>query len=163
MDIASSEWRSYLVDALLQWQAFPSAYATGTFFDVAFPPWYSYSPEGWWAGPAGDGTRQGLINWWNPRARDYFDQMRIAFAPTKDHPRYLVIPNPDALVDNTDEPAFLAGTDGAFTENWQVIGSGPGDWNLSTHPAHHQLRYQPAEGLDDRRDSGSLRAFSVAA
>src|SRR5260370_38343715 len=58
--------------------------------------------------------------------------MRIAFAPTEAHPRSLVIQNPDALVDNTDEPAFLSGTDGAFTENWLAIGSGPGDWNLST-------------------------------
>ncbi len=132
MDISSAEWRSYLFDSLLQWQAFPTAHATGTFLDVAFPPWYSYQPNGWWAGPAGDGSREGLRTWWNPRARDYFNAMRAAFAPTLNHPRYLVIPNTDALVDNTDEPAFLDGTDGVFTENWQAIGAGPGDWNLST-------------------------------
>src|SRR5581483_11532160 len=121
MDISSTEWRSYTFDTLLQWQSFPSANATGVFLDVAFPPWYNYSPAMWWAVPAGDGTRAGLDAWWQPRARAYFDAMRTAFAPTAQHPRYLVIPNPDALVDGTDEPAFLDVTDRVFTENWQAV------------------------------------------
>ncbi|MBI5535891.1 MAG: hypothetical protein HY898_24440 [Deltaproteobacteria bacterium] len=131
MDVASTEWRSYLFDTLLEWQGYPTAKATGVFLDVGFPPWYSYQPDGWWAEPAGGASRQALIAWWNPRAKDYFNAMRAAFAPGNGHPRYLVIPNPDALVDGTDEPEFLEGTDGAFTENWQVAMSNPGDWNLS--------------------------------
>ena len=131
MDIAAPEWTSYLADTLLTWTAFPSTSATGVFFDVAFPPWFNYSPAGWWAGPAGDPSRQGLLAWWNPRASAYFDVLRTQLAPTAAHPRYLVIPNPDALVDSTDEPAFLDSTDGVFTENWQSILASPGDWNLS--------------------------------
>ncbi|HZS39454.1 MAG TPA: putative glycoside hydrolase, partial [Polyangia bacterium] len=143
MDISSTEWRSYTFDTLLQWQSFPSANATGVFLDVAFPPWYNYSPAMWWAVPAGDGTRAGLDAWWQPRARAYFDAMRTAFAPTAQHPRYLVIPNPDALVDGTDEPAFLDGTDGVFTENWQAVTASPGDWNLS---ARRICRYVTGAG-----------------
>ena len=131
MDIASSEWRDYLYSTLVDWQAYPTTNATGVFLDVAFPPWYAYQPDQWWTGPAGGSSRDALIAWWNPRAKEYFDAMRTAFAPGNGHPRYLVIPNPDALVDNTDEPQFLEGTDGAFTENWQSAMGNPGDWNLS--------------------------------
>jgi len=131
MDIAASEWRDYVFGTLVEWQAYPTANATGVFLDVAFPPWYGYQPDQWWTGPAGGGSREALIAWWNPRAKEYFEAMRTAFAPGNGHPRYLVIPNPDALVDNTDEPQFLEGTDGAFTENWQVAMTNPGDWNLS--------------------------------
>lgn len=66
-----------------------------------------------------------------PRASTYFDGVRAALAPTGQHPRYLVIPNTDALVDAIDEPEMLAGTDGVFTENWQAILANAGDWNLS--------------------------------
>jgi hypothetical protein len=69
MDIASSEWRTYLSDTLVAWQGYPSAKATGVFLDVAFFPWYSYSPAAWWSGPAGGATRQQLRDWWNPRAK----------------------------------------------------------------------------------------------
>ncbi|HMK72152.1 MAG TPA: hypothetical protein VK454_02370, partial [Myxococcaceae bacterium] len=68
MDISAPEWTSYLSGTLIAWAAFPTAQATGVFFDVAFPPWFNYSPSDWWAGPAGDGSRQGLLAWWNPRA-----------------------------------------------------------------------------------------------
>jgi hypothetical protein len=131
MDIAAPEWTSYLADTLVAWAAFPTAQATGIFFDVAFPPWFNYSPNDWWAGPSGDGSRQGLLAWWNPRASAYFDGLRTQLAPSAAHARYLVIPNPDALVDSIDEPAFLDATDGVFTENWQSILASPGDWNLS--------------------------------
>ena len=131
MDVASTEWRTYLKDTLLAWFAFPTAKATGVFFDVAFPPWYDYSPANWWTGPAGGSTRQALIAWWSPRAQAYFDYLRAQFAPMNGHPRYLVIPNTDALVDGTDEPAYLDGADGVFTENWQAIDANAGDWNLS--------------------------------
>ena len=131
MDIASTEWRGYLYDTLVEWQGYAETKATGVFLDVAFFPWYSYTPDGWWAGPAGDSSRTALRDFWNPLAADYYDGMRAAFAKTAEHPRYLVIPNTDALIDGTDEPAFLSGTDGVFTENWQRILSGPGDWNLS--------------------------------
>src|SRR5579883_635585 len=133
MDIASTEWRNYLFQTLIEWQAFPTAKSSGVFLDVAFFPWYDYSPDMWWAAPmlAGDGSRTALRDWWNPRATDYFNAMRAAFAPDANHPRYLVIPNPDALVDSTDEPAFFVGTDGAFTENWQAVTKDAGDWNLS--------------------------------
>src|SRR5262249_13744584 len=80
---------------------------------------------------AGGASRANLRDWWNPRAEAYFDAMRTAFAATSGHPRYLVIPNTDALVDGTDEPAFLAGTDGVFTENWQTILASAGDEGLS--------------------------------
>jgi hypothetical protein len=69
--------------------------------------------------------------------------MRAAFAPTANHPRYLVIPNTDALVDGTDEPAFLDGSDGAFTENWQSLLASSGDWNLS---ARRIAKYVTAQG-----------------
>jgi MYXO-CTERM domain-containing protein len=131
MDIASPEWRGYLGQTLLDWAAFPSAKATGFFLDVAFPPWYNYSPADWWTEPAGGSSRQALLAWWSPRAQAYFDALRTEFQPGVNHPRYLVVPNPDALVDSTDEPAFLDGTDGVFTENWQAILANPGDWNLS--------------------------------
>src|SRR5262249_47821021 len=131
MDIASPDWQTYLFEPLLTWQSWASAGATGAFLDVAFPPWYRYRPDQWWAEPAGDSTREALSAWWRPRATAYFDAMRAAFAPDGTHPRYLVIPNPDALVDFIDEPDFLQGTDGAFTENWQAIAANPADWNLS--------------------------------
>jgi MYXO-CTERM domain-containing protein len=131
MDISSAEWRSYLYETLITWQGYASAKATGVFLDVAFPPWYNYSPNMWWAGPAGGSSRVALRDWWNPLAKDYYDAMRAAFAASAAHPRYLVIPNTDALVDGTDEPAFLDGTDGVFTENWQSMLASAGDWNLS--------------------------------
>jgi hypothetical protein len=132
MDVASSEWRSYLFDTLVAWQGYPSAKATGVFLDVAFPPWYNYQPDMWWAGVApGGGSRTSLRDFWNPRALAYYEAMRAAFAPNANHPRYLVIPNTDALIDGTDEPAFLDGTDGVFTENWQGILGSPGDERLS--------------------------------
>ncbi|HEX4340258.1 MAG TPA: putative glycoside hydrolase [Polyangiaceae bacterium] len=131
MDISSVEWRSYLFDTLVAWQAFPATKATGVFLDVAFPPWLNYSPDGWWSTVAGGSSRAALRDFWNPRARDYFDAMRAAFAASASHPRYLVIPNTDALVDSTDEPAFLDGTDGVFTENWQTWLGSAGDENLS--------------------------------
>ncbi len=131
MDVASTEWRTYLADTLLKWMAFATTKATGVFFDVAFPPWYMYAPATWWTGPAGGSSRQALITWWSPRAQAYFDFLRTQFAPTGAHPRYLVLPNTDALVDGTDEPAYLDGTDGVFTENWQAVLANAGDWNLS--------------------------------
>jgi hypothetical protein len=131
MDLASDEWRSYVYDTLVQWQGYASDRADGVFLDVAFFPWYSYTPDAWWAEPAGDSSRSALRDFWNPLATSYYTGMRAAFAENGEHPRYLVIPNTDALVDGTDEPEFLEGTDGVFTENWQAILSGPGDWNLS--------------------------------
>src|SRR5260221_27055 len=53
MDVASTEWRAYLSETLLAWMAYPTANATGVFFDVGFPPWYNYSPAAWWTVPAG--------------------------------------------------------------------------------------------------------------
>lgn len=143
MDVASPEWRSYLFDTLVAWQGYPGTRATGVFLDVAFPPWYNYSPDAWWTEAAGGGTRQALRDFWNPRAKSYYDAMRTAFAATAAHPRYLVIPNTDALVDGIDEPAFLDGTDGVFTENWQVSLASPGDWNLS---ARRIEKYATSQG-----------------
>jgi hypothetical protein len=129
MDIASPDWRAYLFDTLVAWAAFPTTRATGIFLDVAFHPWYSYQPNAWWSSYAGGSSHQALATWWNPRAKSYFDAMRAALAPGASHPRYLVIPNPDALVD--EEPEFLDSTDGAFTENWQNAMDSTGDWQVS--------------------------------
>jgi hypothetical protein len=74
-----------------------------------------------------------------PRAQAYFQAMRTAFAPTASHPRYLVIPNPDALDDGTDDPSFLDGTDGVFTENWQNALGTPTDWNLTVRRICHYV------------------------
>jgi MYXO-CTERM domain-containing protein len=131
MDVASADWRAYLEDTLLAWMAFPTAKSTGAFLDVAFYPWYAYTPSNWWTVPAGGATRADLRTWWNPRAQAYYEALRTAFAPQAGRPRYLVVPNVDAMVDATDEYQFLDGTDGAFTENWQAITASPGDWNLS--------------------------------
>jgi hypothetical protein len=140
MDVSSTDWQTYLITTLLQWAAFPTAKATGIFFDVGFPPWYNYTPANWWTKPAGGATRQDLDNWWMPRAGAYFDALRTAFAPTAQHPRYLVVPNPDSLEDNTDEPTFLDHTDGVFTENWQGVADGaPGDWNLDIRRVSHYV------------------------
>jgi hypothetical protein len=139
MDIGASEWQSYLHATLLAWAAFPTAKATGFFLDVAFPPWYNYSPANWWTQPAGGSTRQALDTWWMPRAQAYFDAMRTAFAPTATHPRYLVIPNPDSLNDGNDEPTFLNGTDGVFTENWQSALANATDWNLTVRRICHYV------------------------
>ncbi|HVU04222.1 MAG TPA: putative glycoside hydrolase [Polyangiaceae bacterium] len=143
MDVSSPEWRSYLFDTLVEWQGYATTKSTGVFLDVAFPPWFDYSPDAWWTEPAGGSSRTALRDFWNPRAKDYFDAMRAAFAKTANHPRYLVIPNTDALVDGTDEPEFLAGTDGVFTENWQVSLASPGDWNLS---ARRIEKYATSQG-----------------
>jgi hypothetical protein len=67
MDIASTEWRSYVTETLVAWAAFPSAQSTGFFFDVSFPPWYNYSPANWWTTPAGGSSRQALLAWWKTR------------------------------------------------------------------------------------------------
>ena len=126
MDVTSTEWTSYLEDTLVGWcKTFATTESTGVFFDVAFHPWYQYSPATWWSSLAGGSTHGDLATWWNPRATTYWNALRAAFAPQDGHARYLVIPNPDALVD--EEPAFLDGTDGVFTENWQTI-TGGGDW-----------------------------------
>jgi hypothetical protein len=141
MDIRTAEWRDYLFETLLAWQGFPTDFATGVFLDVAFHPWYRYEPSDWWEA-AGAGTGHGgLAEWWNPLAADYFDAMRAAFAPTGDHPRHLVIPNPDCLQD--EEPEFLHSTDGAFTENWQCILDGSGTWAVS---ARRVLEYVTSQG-----------------
>jgi hypothetical protein len=139
MDIGSTEWQSYIQATLLDWATFPTTKSTGFFLDVAFPPWYNYSPAAWWSGPAGGSSRTALDTWWMPRAQAYFQAMRTAFAPTAQHPRYLVIPNPDALDDGTDEPSFLDGTDGVFTENWQNALGGPVNWNLSVRRICHYV------------------------
>ncbi len=130
MNIDSTEWRSYLFDTLITWQGYPTAKATGVFLDVAFHPWYNYKPDNWWSQKAGGSSHTALANWWNPRATAYFKAMRAAFAKTSSHPRYLVIPNPDSLVD--EEPAFLTETDGVFTENWQAVNDSVGNWAVST-------------------------------
>lgn len=131
MDIASPCWTQYLGETLVTWSGYATTKSDGIFFDVGFPPWYNYSPATWWTQPAGGSTRQALLAWWNPRAKTYFDGLRTALAAGNGHPRYIVIPNTDALVDGIDEPEFLAGTDGVFTENWQAILANAGDWNLS--------------------------------
>jgi hypothetical protein len=131
MDITSAEWQAYLKQTLLAWAAFPTDKATGFFFDVAFPPWYNYSPSNWWTEPAGGSSRQALLAWWSANAQAYFSFLRNEFQPSAAHPRYLVLPNPDALVDSIDEPAYLEGTDGVFTENWQSILQSSDNWNLS--------------------------------
>lgn len=141
MDIRTDEWRDYLFETLIQWQGFPTEPATGVFLDVAFHPWYNYEPANWWEEAGADPGHAGLAQWWNPLAADYYGAMREAFAPTADHPRYLVIPNPDCLQD--EEPAFLHATDGAFTENWQCILSGPGTWAVS---ARRILEYVTSQG-----------------
>jgi len=143
MDLASDEWRSYLYDALVEWQGYASDEADGVFLDVAFFPWYSYTPDAWWAEPAGGSSRTALRDFWNPLAASYYQGMRDAFAKSDEHARYLVIPNTDALIDGTDEPEFLSGADGVFTENWQAVLSGPGDWNLS---ARRIARYATSTG-----------------
>ncbi|HLK36774.1 MAG TPA: putative glycoside hydrolase [Polyangiaceae bacterium] len=153
MDIAAPEWRSYVEATLLAWAAFPSANSTGFFLDVAFPPWYNYAPSGWWAGPAGGASRQDLDAWWMPRATDYFNALRTAFAPSASHPRYLVVPNPDALDDGTDEPTFLEGADGVFTENWQKALVDPTDWNLSVRRiCHYVTGHQKVWMMDSTSD-----------
>ncbi len=129
MNIDSTEWRSYLFDTLIAWQGYPTTKATGVFLDVAFHPWYNYKPDQWWAQKAGGSSHTDLANWWNPKATAYFKAMRAAFAPTASHPRYLVIPNPDSLVD--EEPTFLTETDGVFTENWQGVKDSVGNWAVS--------------------------------
>ena len=143
MDLSSADFRSYMAETLLSWMAFPTTKATGVFFDVGFFPWYAYTPATWWSAVAGGGARSDLLAFWNPRAKAYFDALRVAFAPQNGHPRYLVVPNVDAMVDGTDEPAFLDGTDGAFTENWQTAMANPGDWNLS---ARRICKYATSNG-----------------
>jgi len=139
MDVASTEWQTYIETTLLAWAAFPTTKSDGFFFDVAFPPWYNYSPANWWTQPAGGSSRAALDAWWMPRAQAYFDALRTAFAPTAQHPRYLVIPNPDSLDDGTDDPSFLQGTDGVFTENWQNALGDPTDWNLTVSRICHYV------------------------
>ena len=143
MDLASDEWRSYVYDTLVDWQGYASDKADGVFLDVAFFPWYGYTPDGWWTEPAGGSSRTALRDFWNPLAKSYYQGMRDAFASSGAHPRYLVIPNTDALIDGTDEPEFLEGSDGVFTENWQSVLSGPGDWNLS---ARRIVKYATSAG-----------------
>jgi len=126
MDVQSSEWTQYMGDTMTTWaQTFATTESTGFFFDVGFHPWYNYAPATWWSTLAGGTSHTALATWWNPIAKAYFNALRAAFAPNGSHARYLVIPNPDALVD--EEPEFLDGTDGVFTENWQTI-TGGGDW-----------------------------------
>ena len=130
MDVSSADWQAYMEATLVSWAAFPTAKSTGFFLDVAFPPWYNYSPTGWWAPFAGGSTEADLDTWWMPRALAYYQALGAAFAQTSGHPRYLVIPNTDNM-DGQDEPLFLQGTDGAFTENWQNVMTDPANWNLS--------------------------------
>jgi len=139
MDIGSTEWQTYIQATLLDWATFPTTKSTGFFLDVAFPPWYNYSPATWWTRPAGGSSRTALDAWWMPRAQAYFQAMRTAFAPSSSHPRYLVVPNPDSLDDGTDEPSFLDGTDGVFTENWQNALGDPTDWNLTVRRICHYV------------------------
>ncbi|MEB2312406.1 MAG: putative glycoside hydrolase [Polyangiaceae bacterium] len=141
MNLDSSEWRSYLFDTLLEWQGYATDKATGVFLDVAFHPWYGYQPTGWWAPKAGGSSHAALASYWNPRASAYFKAMRAAFAATSQHPRYLVIPNPDSLVD--EEPAFLDETDGVFTENWQDVADSAGNWYVSSR---RLCRYVTSKG-----------------
>jgi hypothetical protein len=139
MDIGSTEWQSYVHTTLLDWATCPTTKSTGFFLDVAFPPWYNYSPATWWTTPAGGSSRAALDAWWMPRAKAYFQAMRDAFVATATHPRYLVIPNPDSLDDGTDDPSFLDGTDGVFTENWQNALGDPTDWNLTVKRICHYV------------------------
>jgi MYXO-CTERM domain-containing protein len=130
MDVSSTEWQAYMQATLLDWATFPTTKSTGFFLDVAFSPWYNYSPTGWWAPFAGGSTEADLDTWWMPLALAYYQSLRAAFAPTPSHPRYLVIPNWDNM-DGQDEPTPLQGTDGVFTENWQNVMTDPANWSLS--------------------------------
>jgi len=130
MNVSNADWQKYMQATLLQWATFPTTNSTGFFLDVAFVPWYDYSPTGWWASFAGGSTEQELDTWWIPQALAYYQSLQAAFAKTASHPRYIVIPNVDTM-DGQDEPAFLEGTDGAFTENWQNVMTNSANWNLS--------------------------------
>ncbi len=63
MDVTSTEWQSYMQTTLLDWATFPTTKSTGFFLDVAFSPWYDYSPTGWWAPFAGGSTEADLDTW----------------------------------------------------------------------------------------------------
>jgi hypothetical protein len=130
MDVSSTEWQAYMEQTLLYWATFPTTKSTGFFLDVAFAPWYNYSPSGWWAPFAGGSTEADLDTWWMPQAKSYYAALAMAFAKTSEHPRYLIIPNADNM-DGQDEPVFLEATDGVFTENWQGVMTNPANWNLS--------------------------------
>ncbi|MGO9833596.1 MAG: putative glycoside hydrolase [Polyangiaceae bacterium] len=130
MNVSNTDWQKYMQETLLSWATFPTTNSTGFFLDVAFVPWYNYSPTGWWASFAGGSTEQDLDTWWIPEALTYYQSLQAAFAKTSSHPRYIVIPNVDTM-DGQDEPTFLEGTDGAFTENWQNVMTNSANWNLS--------------------------------
>jgi hypothetical protein len=130
MDVSNTDWQAYMEATLLDWAAFPTAKSTGFFLDVAFAPWYNYSPSGWWAPFAGGSTEADLDTWWMPEALAYYQALSAAFAKTSSHPRYLVIPNADNM-DGQDEPIFLQGTDGVFTENWDQVMTSSANWSLS--------------------------------
>ncbi len=130
----------------------------GTFFDVAYFPWYEYEPDYdpsvgfggdgrmWfqyepWAWPSIDQDASKVAANWNAMAVPYWQEVTGGYHSGEK--KYYSIVNCDRMITGWYEHAYLDHVDGGLSENWMTGGDSNSrlvgaDWGLS---ASRILRY----------------------
>ena len=116
----------------------------GTFFDVAYFPWYDYEPSIWYEFPP--------LSWpaipdcgrlWNLFAEPYWQYVNGAYHTNGND--YYCLTNCDQMITGWYEHTYLDYIDGAMSEGFMTYGGGltGADWELS---ASRILRYLTGNG-----------------
>jgi len=116
----------------------------GTFFDVAYFPWYDYNPRTWYEyPPLSWPSIPGCGELWNEIAVPYWQYVNEAYH--SDGNDYYCLTNCDQMVTGWYLHAYLDYIDGAMSEGFMTFGGGltGGDWELS---ASRILRYLTGNG-----------------
>jgi len=155
-DIRHAGFRAYMVEKMIK--RCKEIGFNGTFFDVAFFPWYEYEPDYdtsvgfggngmmWyeyspWNWPSINEDASTLAQNWNSLAVPYWQA--IASGYRSGETRYYSIVNCDRMVTGWYEPVYLDHVDGGLSEGWMTGGDSNDrlvgdDWKLS---ASRILRY----------------------
>jgi len=155
-DIRHAGFRAYLIQKMIK--RCQEVGFNGTFFDVAFFPWYEYEPDYdptvgfggdgmmWyeyapWDWPSIDHDASTLAQNWNSLAVPYWQEITTGYHSGET--KYYSIVNCDRMVTGWYEHVYLDYVDGGLSEGWmtggdsndRLVGS---DWELS---ASRILRY----------------------
>ncbi len=155
-DIRHAGFRAYMIEKMIK--RCKEIGFEGTFFDVAFFPWYEYEPDYdtsvgfggngmmWyeyspWNWPSINEDASTLAQNWNSLAVPYWQA--IANGYHSGETKYYSIVNCDRMVTGWYDPVYLDHVDGALSEGWmtgedsndRLVGN---DWKLS---ASRILRY----------------------
>lgn len=116
----------------------------GTFFDVAFFPWYDYEPRNWYEhAPLNWPAIPGCGPLWNELAEPYWQYVQNAYH--SDGNDYYCLTNCDQMITGWYVHAYLDYIDGAMSEGFMTYQGGltGADWELS---AARILRYLTGNG-----------------